>query len=113
MDRLKILHLNVNGLWGKKAIFDMLIDKHTPDVISINEVKTRRELKFEGYQKPIRLDRPLNSTIGGGVMLLVKKGLEFEEIELKSELLENEAVGANIILQDKSCLLYTSPSPRD
>ena len=107
MERLKIMHVNSRGMWGKKTLFNLALNKHVPDIVSVNEVKTKRELKFEGYQDPVRYSRPPNVD-GGGVMLLIKMGLEYEEVTVRCDWRGNEVKAVNVILHDKSKILIAS-----
>lgn len=99
MDRLKIIHQNVDGLHKKKALYDRFLEKYSPDVCCINEVKTKRTLKFKGYNS-VRKDRPNQG--GGGMLTLVKKGIEFETIDIGNFGPTNEYILINLILEDKS-----------
>lgn len=78
MNRLNIMHFNVRGLLGKKALFDKILQKYKPDICCINEVKTKRKLVFSGYNIE-RKDRPTHK-VGGGVMILIKKDIEYENV---------------------------------
>lgn len=108
MDRLKLVHININGLWGKKTMLNLFLNKYNPDIVSINEVITKRILKFEGYQDPLRFDRPLNNP-GGGVILMFKKGLQYEVmVKITIDHRGNELRAANVVLHDKTKILFAS-----
>ena len=105
MKKVKIIHQNVRGLLGKKKLFDKLLIKYNPDVFCINEVKTKKKLKFPNYHE-YRTDRTTKD--GGGVMMLIKKGLQYEEVKVGKHGQGNEYLTYNIMLADNTKLLVAA-----
>lgn len=105
MNKLRIIHQNVNGLLGKKRLFRAFLEKYHPDICCLNEVKTKRSFKFHGYNMK-RKDRTHKD--GGGIIVLVKKGIEFEEVDLGNHGNSVEHIAINVILEDKSKILISS-----
>jgi len=93
------MQFNINGMGGKKALFSKFLDKQTPDICCVNEVRTKRGMKFKGYNLE-RNDR--KNKRGGGVLMLIKKGIEYERYT--PNVVENgtELIAINVIAKDKS-----------
>ena len=72
---LKISHININGLRGRRNSLLNYLDEHPSDIISVNETKMSKEshFSFPNY-KIVRRDRDEN---GGGVAILVRDNLDF------------------------------------
>lgn len=109
-DRLKFSQFNADGLLGKKKFLDLYLFKNNIDVCNINEVKTKRNLKFKDYNV-IRKDRKNRS--GGGVMTLIKKGINYREIAINFNSKDNEVIVYELTLVDGSKIVIANIySPR-
>lgn len=105
MSRFRVMHYNVNGLLGKKPLFDQLLKKYSPDIVAVNEVKTKRKLKFKNYEVRNNIRKHKK---GGGVLMLVKKGIEFEDVNPSIFENGNETVSVNLLLEDKTKILFSA-----
>ncbi len=114
-NKFKVLHWNCNSIADKAIVFNLLIQKQKPDVISLNEIKCSVEeanlyLRFDGYY-PIFKCR---NSKGGGVALLVNENLNWEEIELPTQL-KAEIIGIKIKTLNSEiaiCSYYNSPKEK-
>jgi len=102
---IKVLHLNINGLLQRHQQLKKVIALNDIDIAMINEVRTKKPIVFEGF-KCLREDRPPGKS-GGGVMMLIKEGIEFEECQFQSAL-KNEMVGIVIKLDDQNDLILAT-----
>lgn len=82
---LKIIHWNCNSLWGKTDTLNLLIEKHKPDIISINETKLSKE-KEEYLEKNKNYEYHFKSRKdgGGGVAILIKKTISHDNYEIET-----------------------------
>ncbi|RNA21231.1 RNA-directed DNA polymerase from mobile element jockey-like, partial [Brachionus plicatilis] len=93
---LKIVHWNCNSLSNKKELLELLIIKHQPDIVMLNEIKLDKQkanslLNIRDY---LSINKCRNSR-GGGVAILIKNNVEFSElVELDS--LNFEIIGIKV-----------------
>ena len=78
-NNVHILHININGLFGRKTELIHYLNECTPHLVTLNETKLRNQtkIKIPNYHL-IRRDRATN---GGGVAILVRKDLKYNEID--------------------------------
>lgn len=81
VENLKIIHINVNSIIRLSRRHELcnFLNIHKPDFVLLNETKLnpKHKLVFQNYEM-IRKDR-LNSTRGGGVAILVRRGIKYKE----------------------------------
>ena len=101
--------VNINGIRGKIACVENLIEYARPDAIMINETKLRKEVSTSevipnawGYTV-YRKDRP--NSDGGGVMLLVKDSYISQQISYPGE---GEIIWVEVLLKNGRKLLLSS-----
>ena len=80
MNKLKICHFNCNSIANKKEEFELFLDKHSPDLVSLNEIKLSIEkanylLRFNNYVSYHKC-RKKNGNKGGGVAILAKNTIK-------------------------------------
>ena len=110
-----IVHWNCNGLSGKIEELKLFLKLESPDIISLNEIKCNQalaNLNFNAlnYNSCYKIR---DNSIGGGVALLVKSSINFEELDLMNEF-NCEIVGIKIKTVNKTELsifsYYNSPT---
>ena len=99
MRKLNIVHYNINGLGKKKKLLSTFLHKNDIDICCLNEVRTKKHLKFPGYNI-IRKNRQNRS--GGGVWTLIKSGIQFEENKITTNPRDNEAISIDVFLTNGS-----------
>ena len=107
--QLKIIAANVNSIATNERRHNLvqLLKKEDPDFALLSETKLKpfHKPKFKNYNL-IRKDRsPAN---GGGVALLIKKQIKFEQISINRNLAVLEIVAVRIRLQSGSSLVIVS-----
>ena len=110
---LKIISANVNSVQSNERRHNVVqwIQKEDPDLVLLNETKLKpsHKPKFKNYNM-IRNDRI--SSNGGGVALLIKKRIKYEQITLNTRLEILEIVVAKIRLQSGNNLfIITAYAP--
>lgn len=89
---LKVISINVNSIahMQKRSSLSKLLHKLQPDIVLLNETKlnSRHKIEFKNYTA-IRQDRP-HSTKGGGVAILIKHPIKFEQINENCHSAENK-----------------------
>ena len=86
-DILRVIHWNCRAFTQqRRGEFASFLKEKSPDIISLQEVKlTETEangfLVFEGYQT-IYKPRKSNPKLGGGIALLIRDGIDFEELTI-------------------------------
>ncbi|RNA11678.1 AP-like endonuclease reverse transcriptase [Brachionus plicatilis] len=90
---LKIGHINIKSLSNKRNELYNFNSGNNTHIFSINEtwLKPNKELNFPNYSI-VRKDR--TDSVGGGVALLIKKTIPFEEISLDN--FNTESIGIRI-----------------
>ena len=90
---LKILHLNIQAIKNKKErLLEYLVERNI-DIASVNETWLNPTISLSSPQYHIiRKDRSIRR--GGGVCLLIRKSLNFEQLDLTS--FPEEVVGLSI-----------------
>lgn len=82
MDRIHIMHYNINGLRGRLSELKVYINEAEPDVICLNETKLAGNPAppIPGYNIACLRDRVVDNTNGGGVIIYVKKNFPHTDI---------------------------------
>ena len=81
---MKLYSWNVNGLRAvlRKGAFDTFLEKEKPDIICLQEVKSKKdqvEVDFEDYQE---VWNPAERPGYAGTAIFVKDGIKFERLDL-------------------------------
>ena len=111
----KIIHWNGNSIYNKLLEFkQFIIDKYNPDLISISETKLS-EFRANAYliynnYNVIHKARDANKNGTGGVAMLIKKDLQFVEIQ-DPELNKLEMIGINIHTEPFNFIFVTYYNP--
>lgn len=86
VENFKIIHINVNSIIRLSRRHELcnFLDINKPDFVLLNETKlnAKHKINFQNYET-IRRDRP-NSVRGGGVAILVRKGIKHREYRIQS-----------------------------
>jgi hypothetical protein len=112
---IKIIHWNGNSIYNKLLEFkQFIIDKYNPDLISISETKLS-EFRANAYliynnYNVIHKARDANKNGAGGVAMLIKKDLQFVEIQ-DPELNKLEMIGINIHTEPFNFIFVTYYNP--
>ena len=80
MNSLHILHLNINGLRGKKALLELYVTETAPDVICLNETKLGALAPSQPLCYNIACNRERTANNGGGVVIYTRTNLLHEDI---------------------------------
>ena len=110
---LVIVHWNCNGLSGKIEELKLFLKLESPGIISLNEIKCNQalaNLNFNAlnYNSCYKIR---DNSIGGGVALLVKSSINFEELDLMNEF-NCEIVGIKIKTLNKQNFLFLAITTR-
>lgn len=108
-NQINITHWNVNGIQSKKGMLEEFINEFDPDIITLNEIRISNDAllntvmsSFRKYDYVAKLRK---DQLGGGVLIMIKNNLEYEEIKLNYTA---EIVGLTIKLSKGNMLhLYT------
>ena len=79
--QITLIQININGINTKKSELADYLQKHQPDVVTIQETKLTPKAKtptFSNYTT-IRTDRTFGKPGGGGLITLVKSNITFTE----------------------------------
>lgn len=112
LKNINIVAVNVNSLVSNVRRFNLkhAIDEIEPDMVLVSETKLmrRHRLSFDGYVV-IRNDRPDNRG-GGGTAIIIKEGIKFFKINLKTRNLLNtiESTIIKISIQNSQHLIIIS-----
>lgn len=110
IDSLNIAHWNANGVRNKKVELELFLQEKDIHIISINETRLTSKQKFYVHNYDIiRKDRDSDSP-SGGVMLLVKKGIDQYQITTKTKQLE--CVGIKLKNNVVIISAYLSPNSK-
>ena len=111
-NKLILLHFNIHSILQntKQIQLRHLINKHSPDIISLNEtwLKPDSILFIEGYTI-IRSDR--ENRKGGGAALCIRSNLPHKEIYLKDINNEDYVCGLSIESNHQHLAIFTMYSP--
>ena len=82
--QLKLIHWNCFSFRNKRQEFDLFLQREIPEIVVLNELKLLPEeanhyLSFSGYASMFK-QRSKNPKRGGGVAILVKKDLNYEQV---------------------------------
>ena len=95
---LRIIVLNCNSLSSKLSEVKLLVDDEKAELVCLTETWLRRyEPKFNNY-KCLWKHRP--DRVGGGLGILVKSNLQYDEINLspfKNGVLEVQAIDLHLV----------------
>ena len=85
MAELHLVHINVNGLRGRKTELEVFLRDTNPDVLLLNETKLGDQPapRLSGYRLAAVRNRALaigQGGCGGGVAIYMKKELKFADI---------------------------------
>lgn len=103
----EILQWNCNGFRRQYDELQLLINKHMPTIITLQETRTNPScsLNLKGYET-IFFHRPSGQ---GGVGIAIKTGIQFKNVPIASNL-EAIAVEVNIPRKMTVCSIYLSPN---
>ena len=112
---LRIGVVNINGMRGKRAELEELVNSTQADILVITETKIDNTMNPSEFL-PRHFDGSIyrnRNAHGGGVMLAMKKGIIAEEVELKASK-SGEITCAKIHLAKANplyvCAYYRPPS---
>ena len=111
----KIVHWNANSINNKKLEFQKyILQEIEPEIVSLNETKVsefraKTVLDFQGYNL-INKSRHENKNGAGGVALLIKKHINFIQIE-NEKLKKFEALAIKIFFKNTNFLLISFYNP--
>lgn len=113
MQYLKMLHWNPNSLWEKTFELSLLIKEFEPDIVSINESKLNELKSFyltklNNYNYIFKVRN--NEKCAGGVILIIKKDIKFEDINIDSNL---ETIAIKITKNMINCIIMSDYCPPD
>lgn len=113
---LRILAVNIGGLWKKKDEVELVINKMKPDILClcethINEEILDYEIDIKNYSM-IRTNTKNNRT--GGTMTYVKENIKYKVVLNNSEIVEGIWLNSIKVGNSEDCLvlcnIYRSPS---
>lgn len=83
-NRLTILTANVNSVKQRETELKPMINKHSPDVICLQETKMKTKWKLDGYFEANALPSGLHNA-PKGVKIMIKTDIEYEKVSLLSK----------------------------
>ena len=82
MNRLNIIHININGLRGRLTELNLLLDEVPADLLLLNETKLRdtEPPRIRGFKAAAYRNRQAGRTAGGGVAIYAADNLCCKDI---------------------------------
>ena len=99
---LKILQWNIRSASLRKEDLEILIKKHSPDIITLQEtqLKNAHAFKLKGYQDPVRLDlENIGKSHGGGLLTTAKNNLL---LEFENSVVNESCHALNVLIYTQS-----------
>lgn len=99
LKELKIMHINVQGIYTSRVELDYLIQEHEPHILTLNEthLKPHNKLNISQYNI-LRKDR--HDRAGGGVAILVHDSVPGTPVPLPPEFSHLEALQAQVHIRN-------------
>ena len=84
-ENIKIIHININGISNKRSELIHYLNEHNPQSMTVSESKIRKQhkIKILNYHI-IRKDRENARGLEGGIAILVRKDIKFDQILMKN-----------------------------
>ena len=98
-EQTEIIHININGITSKRAELIHYLNEHNSQFVTINESKIRKQhtIRIPNYHiiKKNR-DNP-GCGVGGGVAILIRKDIKFNQLDTSEFDEEFLAISSNLI----------------
>jgi exonuclease III len=108
------INWNANGLKKQRNSFAAFLSHHNVDIACVSETHLINSdtIKFSGY-KIYRYDRPLNRRPAGGVAIIIRNNIKYNQMPIISDLRSLEVIAISLTINNKLITLisaYQSPS---
>ena len=107
---IKLLHININGIYSSRTEFEQLINEHKPDIITMNETHLKLGHRFTIPNYTIyRKDRQGQK---GGVAIFYQNNIPVSEIQIPNEYQHVETLLIKIHIRNwplHVCTIYNPP----